>query len=376
MASIKIENLIEMKAGKMYLKGDTIFPDKRKGLLYLYRSDDALVHFCWKDRTTGLVEDDLILFPDDVEVKKIESCKDGRIYLLKFKSAQNKQFYWMQESKVEKDEENWKKIIDIVNGDNESENMDHESTMNNFNSDLSSINLGNMNDSDLQTLLGSLNRNQLVQLLSNNLGNLSSILGMNSNASQSSLSKINKRLGEQSGTKAAAYIQDSASTDTKSNKLYSQAQKPNDKKMHKKIELSLLQNVLSNLDKSTNPPIEAEQNKIVDKCSDFFKLDLINNVCTSHSNVKDLMTYLPQRPSNYDISDQEYVKENLLCPQFKQAFRVFYQAFLSGQLTSLIQGFGFKGKVVDACTNGDWAQFIQALDEHHQNLKKDNHSLD
>jgi len=32
-------------------------------MVYVYQADDALTHLCWKDRTTGTVEDDLIIFP-------------------------------------------------------------------------------------------------------------------------------------------------------------------------------------------------------------------------------------------------------------------------------------------------------------------------
>lgn len=51
------KNLVEFKAGKMTLKNKTVHPDKRKGLVYVYQSDDSLMHFCWKDRTNGIVED-------------------------------------------------------------------------------------------------------------------------------------------------------------------------------------------------------------------------------------------------------------------------------------------------------------------------------
>lgn len=51
------KNLVEFKAGKMSMKGKMVHPDKRKGLLYVYQSDDSLMHFCWKDRVTGVVED-------------------------------------------------------------------------------------------------------------------------------------------------------------------------------------------------------------------------------------------------------------------------------------------------------------------------------
>lgn len=51
------KNLVEFRAGKMFMKGKMVHPDKRKGLVYVYQSDDSLMHFCWKDRTSGSVED-------------------------------------------------------------------------------------------------------------------------------------------------------------------------------------------------------------------------------------------------------------------------------------------------------------------------------
>lgn len=49
--------LVEFRAGKMTLKGSTVTPDKRKGSAYIQQTDDSLIHFCWKDRTSGNVED-------------------------------------------------------------------------------------------------------------------------------------------------------------------------------------------------------------------------------------------------------------------------------------------------------------------------------
>ena len=49
--------LVEFRAGKMTLKGSTVTPDKRKGQVYIQQTDDSLIHFCWKDRTTGNVDD-------------------------------------------------------------------------------------------------------------------------------------------------------------------------------------------------------------------------------------------------------------------------------------------------------------------------------
>lgn len=48
-------NLVEFRAGRMNLIGKMVHPDTRKGLVYLTQSEDGLMHFCWKDRTTGKV---------------------------------------------------------------------------------------------------------------------------------------------------------------------------------------------------------------------------------------------------------------------------------------------------------------------------------
>jgi len=73
------KNLVEFRAGKMYMKGKMVHPDKRKGQVYVYQSDDSLMHFCWKDRTSGTVEDvrinfavsfDSFLTIHDIEIMK------------------------------------------------------------------------------------------------------------------------------------------------------------------------------------------------------------------------------------------------------------------------------------------------------------------
>ena len=69
------------------------------------------MHLQWKDRTTGTVEDDLIIFPDDVEFKAVPACTTGRVFVLKFKTSNKRMFFWMQEPKTDKDEEFCKKVI-------------------------------------------------------------------------------------------------------------------------------------------------------------------------------------------------------------------------------------------------------------------------
>ena len=63
--------LVSLKAGKCNRDNNTIIPDPRKGLIYLQVEEDSLLHFYWKEQDKETTEEDLILFPFDVEFKKI-----------------------------------------------------------------------------------------------------------------------------------------------------------------------------------------------------------------------------------------------------------------------------------------------------------------
>lgn len=170
------KHLVEVRAGKMTLKGKKnpklvppchyfylgrmVYPDKRKGLLYVYQSDDSLMHFCWQDRTSGVVEDDLIIFPDDCEYIKVPQCTTGRVYLLKFKSSSRKFFFWLQEPRTDKDDDNCKRINELLNNPS------------------SAVQSSQSPDQDLQSLFNNMSQSQLMQLFGGGqMGGLSSLLG-------------------------------------------------------------------------------------------------------------------------------------------------------------------------------------------------------
>lgn len=136
-------HLVEFRAGRMTLSGTTVTADLRKGLVYLYRTETALVHFCWKDRNNGITEEDLLIFPDDCEFIRLTQCTTGRVYLLKFKTNDRRFFFWMQEPSATKDEELCKRVNDIMN------NVANSSSR-----------------SDLQDVLSNLSHNQLMSLFS------------------------------------------------------------------------------------------------------------------------------------------------------------------------------------------------------------------
>jgi hypothetical protein len=107
----KKDILVEFKAGQMIKESSSkmVRPDKRRGLVQVKKGNDDLIHFVWKDRTTGQVEHDLILFPDDAVIRKVKEAQ-GRVLLLDFKTSDRKLFFWMQEPSAEKDDEYLEKM--------------------------------------------------------------------------------------------------------------------------------------------------------------------------------------------------------------------------------------------------------------------------
>merc|ERR1719247_4085894 len=65
------------------------------------------MHFQWMEREKNETAIDLIVI-NDAYLEKIEKCKTGRVYLLRFTSSEKKLFFWMQEPKSDKDDEKCK----------------------------------------------------------------------------------------------------------------------------------------------------------------------------------------------------------------------------------------------------------------------------
>ena len=114
--------LLSFKAGKINLDGPKAngcyqaTPDTRRGTVSLVRTNDQLVHFRWVDRTSGAIEDDRILFPDEISFKKVKTGKDAdRVYMIKYSSGAEPMMFWMQEKSPDEDEENSAKINQYAN---------------------------------------------------------------------------------------------------------------------------------------------------------------------------------------------------------------------------------------------------------------------
>ncbi|KAL0268198.1 UNVERIFIED_CONTAM: hypothetical protein PYX00_010228 [Menopon gallinae] len=302
------KNLVEFKAGKMVMKGKMVHPDKRKGLLYVYQSDDSLMHFCWKDRTTGTVEDDLIIFPDDCEFKRVEQCTTGRVYVLKFKSSSRKFFFWLQEPKTDKDEENCKKINEMLNNPPTAG---------------SSRSGGTTPDGDLQNLLGSMSQQQLMQLFGSfgtggaagQFGGLSNLLGTMNRPNPTS----GRTAAHPATTASTPVTTSTAPVDSSARTTAPAAGGSNNRSgagaftAITPIQLSDLQKFLSNL--TQTPGAQAAPPANVD-LSDALNSESIAGVLNDPNLVRELSPHLP------NIGGTESTEEQLLStitsPQFQQ----------------------------------------------------------
>ncbi|KAH9841604.1 adhesion regulating molecule [Rhodofomes roseus] len=98
---------IAFKAGRLFRRGNTNFIDAEptKGAIILQNGEDGLLHFMWKGRSTNNVEEDLILFPGEATMVKVDQSAWGRTYVLKFSSSNQRHFFWMQDADSSRDAE-------------------------------------------------------------------------------------------------------------------------------------------------------------------------------------------------------------------------------------------------------------------------------
>ncbi|XP_037833047.1 proteasomal ubiquitin receptor ADRM1-like [Kryptolebias marmoratus] len=333
--------LVEFRAGKMTLKGNTVTPDKRKGTVYIQQSDDSLIHFCWKDRTTGNVDD---------------------------------------EPKTDKDDEYCRKVNEYLNNPpipgtpGSGGGSGHE---------LSALG----GEGGLQNLLGNMSHNQLMQLIGpTGLGGLglgalagpglANLLGSGgpptSSSSSSSRSQAATASTPSSGgtprlsssqvpTTSAPSATSAPSSTSVTTSTPASAQTPVvpasvlSPPPHQPIQLSDLQSILANMNV---PPAAAAQGPGVDLAS----------VCTPEmmapilGNPDVQQRLLPFLPSGESLPQSaEEIQNTLNSPQFHQSMSMFSSALASGQLGPLMSQFGLSAEAVDAANRGDVEAFARAM---------------
>uniref|UniRef100_A0A672N0G5 Uncharacterized protein n=1 Tax=Sinocyclocheilus grahami TaxID=75366 RepID=A0A672N0G5_SINGR len=327
--------LVEFRAGKMTLKSSTVTPDKRKGTVYIQQTDDSLIHFCWKDRTSGNVEDDLIIFPDDCEFKRVNQCTTGRVYVLKFKAGSKRLFFWMQEPKTDKDEEYCRKVNEYLN------------------------------NPPIPGALGSGGGGSHELSALGEAG----LLGSGGPATSSSTSSQSAAATPSSGsaarlssTQAPTTPVTPAATSTSSPTVTPTtpaAQTPSmpagPPSSTQPIQLSDLQSILATM----NVPAMAAEGPGVDLAS-VLTPDVMAPILANSEVQQRLLPYLPSGESLPQSAEE--IQNTLTSPQFQQAMSMFSSALASGQLGPLMNQFGLPSEAVDAANKGDVEAFAKAME--------------
>uniref|UniRef100_A0A8C2ZMH5 ADRM1 26S proteasome ubiquitin receptor n=1 Tax=Cyclopterus lumpus TaxID=8103 RepID=A0A8C2ZMH5_CYCLU len=375
--------LVEFRAGKMTLKGNVVTPDKRKGTVYIQQSDDSLIHFCWKDRTTGNVDDDLIIFPDDCEFKKVSQCTTGRVFVLKFKAGSKRLFFWMQEPKTDKDDEYCRKVNEYLNNPpipgaaGSGGGSGHE---------LSALG----GEGGLQNLLGNMSHNQLMQLIGpTGLGGLAlagpglaNLLGSGGPATSISSSSSRSQSAAATPSSGAAPRQSSSQAPTTpvtpaatavsptsvAPSTPASAQTPlapasvGSPASHQPIQLSDLQSILATM----NVPAVLSCS-LVDLAS-VCTPEMMAPILTNAEVQQRLLPFLPSGESLLQSADE--IQNTINSPQFQQSMSMFSSALASGQLGPLMSQFGLPTEAVDAANIGDVEAFAKAMQDSKGDAKK------
>ena len=94
-----------------------------RGKIKFSKSDDGILHLEWINRISKKQVLDIMIFPDSAKWVRVEECKDGRVYVLKFVGSSRREFFWMQEPSEEKDKEISEKINKLISGTSDDGNQ-------------------------------------------------------------------------------------------------------------------------------------------------------------------------------------------------------------------------------------------------------------
>nr|XP_057906926.1 proteasomal ubiquitin receptor ADRM1-like [Doryrhamphus excisus] len=365
------KHLVQFRAGKMILKGKTVTADKRKGTVYVQQTDDSLIHFCWKDRTTGNVDDDLIIFPDDCEFKRVSQCTTGRVFVLKFKTESKRLFFWMQEPKSDKDDEYCRKVNEYLN------NPPIPGAPGSGGHELSALGA----EGGLQNLLGNMSHNQLMQLIgTSGLGGLGALAGPGlanllggggPTASSSSSSSRSQSAAATPSSGSAPRLSSSHAAPTTPVTPAATATSPASVAPSTPasaptppvpasvgsppIQLSDLQSILATM----NVPVAAAAPGSAVDLASVCTPDMMAPILANAEVQRRLLPFLPSGESLAQSGEE--IHNTLSSPQFQQHMSMFSSALASGQLGPLMSQFGLPADAVAAANRGDVEAFARAM---------------
>ena len=330
-----------------------------------------------------------VIFPDDIEFRKVKACTTGRVFILKFKSSSRKMFFWMQEPKADKDEDNCKKVNDYLNnppaaraGGGGSGSGSGRGGSGGGGSGGGLLDLSNLGDSELQSLLNNMNQQQLMNLFggslggsgggSGGMGELAALLGQSgrqrshvraSAAAASSSSTTSSSSSATRSTPAASATTTSSAAATTASATTTPASASSATATAAgsgaNIQLSDLQNILSGLGTPGGSQAAAASGPPVDLAAGL-TAEAMRPLLSNPDFVKRMKELLPaEHQGAPDVGEE--ISSTVSSPQFQQALSLFSSAFQSAQLAPLIREFDLGDEAVAAATAGDMEAFVKAL---------------
>ncbi|CAO4368991.1 unnamed protein product [Caenorhabditis nigoni] len=319
-------HIVEFKAGRSRLdagSADTmrkVVAEPTKGLVYIKQSNDMLIHFCWKNRETGALVDDLIIFPDDAEFKAVTGCPDGKVYMLKFRSSGEMKLFWLQDSTPDVDKDLVRKVNDALNKPPTSRPSASRSSGSTTNADRPSAGGSSiMSGNDFNAPLGGLDQGQLMSLIQSLQGNTSDSLPLTAGAAPSSEADCEPTAGEGS-----------------SNPL--------------SLDNPAIQNIFKNLGQQQ----KRQGGGVSASLGEALANSTVADVAKNHAD--ELAQHLPAS----DDPAKE-LADTVRTPQFRQAADTLGHALQTGQLGPVLSQFGMNDETVAAATQGDLRKFATNL---------------
>ncbi|CAO3684023.1 unnamed protein product [Umbelopsis vinacea] len=346
----RARHLIEFNAGKCIRNGSQLKPDLRKGVIFMDQSDDQLMHLYWKERVGSTIEDDLIIFPEEAEMKRVPECTTGRVYLLQFKSSNQKLFFWMQDKDESKDEERVAKLNRLINDPQSVVEEQQQNARSEMEEESESA-------ADMLNLLSGgqdlgINQEQFLQFLqtAGGLGGTipnSSPIGGDGPPNQNVITSAPSSRRGSGRSDTGEQQREEGSQGTDSSQLSSN-------------QLSDLRNILSEI----RVPQGVEQTVSLD-LSSVLTSEAVRSILNDSEVASALFPHLPEGSQHTN----EELQEIMHSPQFRQSLHRLSVALQSGQLGPLMSQLG-----LDPSAGNGVEAFLTAIEE--QARRRDGHNQD
>eukprot|EP00029_Vermamoeba_vermiformis_P006601 TRINITY_DN2635_c0_g1_i1.p2 TRINITY_DN2635_c0_g1~~TRINITY_DN2635_c0_g1_i1.p2 ORF type:complete len:277 (-),score=130.51 TRINITY_DN2635_c0_g1_i1:73-903(-) len=248
-------------------------------------------------------------------MRRVNECKTGRVYLLEFKTSDQKLFFWMQESKEDKDQEYADKINQHINNPPQPGQA---------------AGLGGLEG------LGNLDQQQLLQMLTGGLGR---------GAAGAPTTSTRRATPATTSTPASTQATAPTTTSTPAPSTAPQATPGQGADVLSSILQSMAQQ-------------QQQQQERGPKLSDVLAVDEIvkTGVLADPAVQEQLLQFLaPEERSDPSRSNEQVLASVLRSPQFRQAVTSFAVALKQGmhggpqgQLANLLRSFGLNPDVLSA----------------------------